>query len=199
MLDRIVLKLKEKKLYELVLGIAAFLILLLLYTIFNYAVAMLLMFVFLSSRFVLKKRLKEATPIMLYALTIHITYNSLNLLGALLQSFLIIFAVELLLFIAITAWFYKRPSWKSGGLMIAYNLVYLINKIQGVSQALAERSIALPDQGVSTDPNVVLRQGVFGIVISFILIVLIVLAVKAQKKQLETIEAENYQSQNVSN
>lgn len=169
MLNKIIAKLQEKKLYEIILAIVAFLSILLLEKIFNIGVSLLLTTVFIVARLILKRKLQETNPLMLNALNLQITHYSLILIVALQQP--ITFVIELMIIFWGIFRLYKKPSWISGGVMMVYNAIYLVTYILGISQAIAINDITN------------LRKAVFGFVISGLSIMLILLAVKAVKRK----------------
>lgn len=179
MLARFIAILKEKKLYGLVVGVGAFLLLLLVERVFTIGVVLVPALVFFLSRYILKSKLKGTGQLLTNALAIQIAHYIIILLAAFQQP--LTYLVDFFIIFWGTYWFYKKPSWKSSGLMIGYNVFRLfVFYLRGASQAISEQSIT----------NI--RSAAFAILLAVSSICLIYSAVRAVKKQqLTSVELAN--------
>ncbi len=169
MLAKITAVLKEKKIYEPVLGIGAFIIFMIVYKVFTLGLVLVPFLVFVVSRFLMKSRLKGAASSLINALAVQIAHYMIILMAALQRPFSHL--IDIFVIFWGTYWFYKKTGWKSAGLMIAYNAYRLFFLyIWGVRQALVQNSVTN------------LRSAVFYALLAAISIILIVDAVLKSKK-----------------
>lgn len=176
MLDKYIAILKAKKLYEVVLGIFAFLIFLLVNRIFTLPIIMLPFLVFIGSRLFLKTKLKAETLPLTNALAIQFTHYLMVLFAAFSQPLTHI--IDIFIIFWGTNWFYKKPSWKSGGLMMGYNFYRLFYYVLGFVNAYNQQNV----------PN--MRSAGFIGIISLVAIYYIYAGVKEILNQPPAIEAQ---------
>jgi len=139
MLDKYIAVLKEKRLYEVTMGLGLFIIFLIVNKLFTLPVFLLPFLVFVGFRIFLKTKVKAENQPLVNSFALQFAHYLMILIAAFRSPFTKI--IDFFVIFWGSNWLWKKPSWRSGGLMIAYNLYLIFGYILGLNRAIQQNNL----------------------------------------------------------
>lgn len=131
MLAKYIAILKAKKLYEVAMGLVLFVTFFIVNKIFTLPIFLLPFLVFMGCRILLKTRIKPENQPLLTAFALQFSHYLMILIAAFSNPFAKL--IDIFVIFWGTNWLWKKPNWRSGGLMIVYNLYLIFNYVLGLT------------------------------------------------------------------
>jgi len=139
MLEKITAYLKAKKLYEVTLGLILFIAFFIINKIFTLPIFMLPFLVFMGCRIFLKTRVKAEHQPLVTAFALQFSQYLMILIAAFQNPFAKLIDIFVIFWGTNALW--KKPTWRSGGIMIAYNVYLIYGYVLGIIHSLAQNNI----------------------------------------------------------
>lgn len=139
MIDKYVAILKTKKLYEVTLGLLLFLAFFIINKIFTLPIFMLPFLIFMGTRIFLKNRIKLENQPLVTAFALQFSQYVMILLAAFTNPFAKL--IDVFIIFWGTNWLWKKPSWRSGSLMMGYNFFLIFGYVLGMMKAITAQNV----------------------------------------------------------
>ena len=139
MIDKYVAILKTKKLYEVTMGLLLFLTFFIINKIFTLPIFMLPLLVFMGSRLLLKTRVKSENQPLVTSFALQFSHYLMILIAAFSNPFAKL--IDIFVVFWGTNWLWKKPSWRSGGLMMGYNFFLIFGYVLGIMKAISAQNV----------------------------------------------------------
>lgn len=139
MLDQVIAYLKAKRIYEIALGVVLFIAFFIINKTLTLPIFMLPFLVFMGCRIFLKAKVKNENQPLVTAFALQFSQYLMILLAAFQNPFAKLIDVFVIFWGTNALW--KKPSWRSGGVMMAYNAYLIFGYVMGIIKAIPANNL----------------------------------------------------------